>query len=195
MRISYNDGSEGKPFPVFCLPLIKEPQEDGFFEVNAQIVSLRHMLADLITEISIIRNIEIQRRENSAEQENFAYSQVHHFINVFLKMLKKEIDPSQLKNQGRLFDFLWNKLNLQENQKNKLKLNLFQSTGLTPAIIGAYRAVTDCLIEFRGDLIVIPKIYQPKKELEEKFLSISAFEDKEKRDIVSKMYLTAKKWY
>lgn len=196
LRIVYSDGTEGQPFPLFSLR--KDFQlKEGLYELPAQLVSLRHMLADYATEVSIIRNTEIQRKEDSAEQEDFAFRKVYLFGETFLKLIQGEISIEKaVENYGLIFSVLWQGLRLdKEVPKQGLKLHLFQSTGLEPVVAGAYRAVAALLEKYQGRLVVVPRIYRPDRKLQKEFEQVPMFDNKEKRRIVSEMYLLAIGWY
>ncbi len=196
LRIIYGDGTEGQPFSLFLLRKDFQLVEQ-LYELPAQILSLRHMLCDYATEVSIIRNIEIQRKEDSAEQEDFAFRKVYSFIETFLKLIQGEISLDEaVDNYGLIFRVLWQGLSLdKEVPKQGLKLHLFQSTGLEPAIIGAYRAVVSLLEKYQGRLVVVPRIYRPDGELQKEFEGVPMSDNQEKRRIVSEMYPPAIQWY
>jgi hypothetical protein len=130
IRFAYKDGSEGDPFPLFCLPLEKEPP--GLPVIQAALISSRHFELDRKVDLCLLRNSEISLREDAtiAEQEKIAYDKATKFIQGYIKKFKG------------------------------LELYLYH-TGLEPAIIGTYHAVVETLRlpNFRGRLMVIPKIY------------------------------------
>jgi len=195
LRLMYNDGCEGEPFPLFCLS-DQFQMESGLYVFPVQLVSLRHMLADYATEACIIRNVEIQRKEDSAEQEAFAYRKVVSFVETMLALVQKTITVAEAEERySKLFGVLWDDLGWEKLFPLKgLELHLFQSTGLDPAVIGAYRAVTELLIRHRGRLKVVPRIYRPNPELDRRLKAAGRFDQAGRREIVSAMYQAAEPW-
>jgi len=194
LRIAYQDGTEGAPFPLFCLRKPKK-MERNFYELPLQLISLRHMAADFATEACIIRNIEIQRRETSAEQEEFAFRKVYSFIENFLLLLRNEVSVEELEKEAKIFRVLWRNLKLEkEDKKQGLRVHLFQSSGLEPSVVGAYRAVLELLKKYQGKLVVVPRIYRPTRKLQDEFESLSDFEIERRRKVVSAIYCQAKEW-
>jgi len=200
LRVVYSDGTEGQPFPLFSLRKdfqIAEP----LYELPVQLVSLRHMLADFATECSIIRNIEIQRKEDSAEQEEFAFRKVYFFVETLLRLINREVSIEEVEKTARIFRLLWEHSHTTEipikesSPQAGLKLHLFQSTGLEPAVVGAYRAVVTLLEKYQGRLVVVPRIYRPNRELQKEFKQVPIFDNRGKRRIVSAMYPPAIQWY
>ncbi|MBU4274869.1 SMI1/KNR4 family protein [Patescibacteria group bacterium] len=199
LRVAYNDGGEGKPFPIFCLD--KEPKVGKhFYDFPAQIVSLRHMLGDLATECSIIRNVEIQRKEDSVEQEDFAFRKVYFFIETLLRLIQKEVLIEEVEKTTRIFRLLWEYSHTTDapikdwDSRAGLRLHLFQSTGLEPAVVGTYRAVVELLQKHRGKLVVVPRIYRRDDKLMQKFETVSPLNEAERRRIISEMYHSAQEW-
>jgi hypothetical protein len=122
------------------------------------------MKIDYFTDISLIRNMEIQDRENSAEQEEFAFRKVHFFLENLIKLLRQEVDVGKISQEEKIFLYLWKKYNLAKKKTEALKLYLHQGTGLEPAVVGSYRAVVEILKQYRGQLIVVPQISVRNKE-------------------------------
>lgn len=163
LRIVYNDGSEGKPFPLFCLREgFKRPE--NLLEHHSALVSLRHMEVDFFTENSIIRNREIQRRENAAEQEDIAFRKVYFFGENFLKLVRGEttVEEIEKKTDSLIFRVLAKELGLKGKKAEGVELHLYLATGLEPATVGGFRAVVELLRKYRGKLVVIPRIFTGK---------------------------------
>lgn len=80
IRIAFRDGSEGAPFPLFCLPPIKEPR--GLPVIRAALMSGRHFDLDSEVDICLLRNSELKGQEDVtiAKQEEIAYNRVTDFI-------------------------------------------------------------------------------------------------------------------
>ena len=200
LGIVYNDASEGKPFPLFSLPEGLKPK-GKFHRFPAQLVSLRHMAADFATECSIIRNVEIQRREDSGEQEEFAFKKVYFFVDTFLKLIKREIAIEEVEKTAMIFRLLWDYADFAERPikeiepQTGLEIHLFQSTGLEPAVVGAYRAAVELLKKYRGSLIVVPRIYKSSEALEKELEATNEFDSQKRQKIVSAMYLSAQEWF
>lgn len=155
VKITYSDGAEGKPFPLFSLSVIKEP-EGKFFTYPVGLVSLRHMKFDKDIERSLIRNREIQLKDTSADQEDIAYRRTYEHIEEFLKFLNGKIKEKEA--SLGLQALLIRENSLKDKQWDGLALHIFQSTGLEAASVGAYRAIVELIGKYRGRLIVVPTI-------------------------------------
>jgi hypothetical protein len=190
LRIVYTDGSEGRPFPLFCLKEeFKRPE--NLFEHHSALVSLRHMEVDYFAENSIIRNAEIQRRENAAEQEDFAFRETSHFLETFIKLLRREIDIDEAEKKDKIFLYLWKKLGLAEKQSEGVELHLYLATGLEPATVGAFRAIVEILKQRRGQLVVVPRLFTGK--IREK-IEFSTSEERI-QEIRDTNYAKAEEWF
>lgn len=80
IRIAFRDGSEGQPFPLFCLPPIKEPEELPV--IHAALMSGRHFDLDPKVDLCLLRNSELKGQEvmSIAKQEEIAFNRVTDFI-------------------------------------------------------------------------------------------------------------------
>jgi hypothetical protein len=159
LRITYSDGTEGKPFPLFTLPLIEKPK-GRFYYYPVGLVSLRHMKDDKYIQRSLIRNREIQLKETSADQEDLAFRRTYEHVEELLRFLKGEVEESKISLGLRAL--LIREKRLRDEQWEGLELHVFQSTGLEPACVGAYRAMVELLRKYRTQLVVVPVIIREK---------------------------------
>jgi hypothetical protein len=159
LTIAYGDGSEGKPFPLFSLPVQKRPS-GNLFRYFVGLVSLRHMSADRFTERALIRNREIQRQETAAQQEGVAFTRTYACLEELLLFLKRK--PRGVPPEPGLQLLLMNHPELQQQVWTGLEVHLFHTTGLLPATIGTYRGVLELLSRYKGKLIVVPRILRGK---------------------------------
>ena len=85
LRIAFQDGSEGKSFPLFCLP--KRSKPTGLNTISAALVSSRHFELDAEIDLYILRNFEISRREDEsfADQEHLAFERAMETFQSFIK--------------------------------------------------------------------------------------------------------------
>jgi hypothetical protein len=85
LRISFQDGSEGMPFPLFCIP--KKQRPEGLDTIHAALISSRHFELDSEIDLCIIRNSELSRREDEsfADQENLAFQRAMKTFQRFVK--------------------------------------------------------------------------------------------------------------
>ena len=185
LRIAYGDGTQEELFPLFAFSEIEKPA-GNFYYLPVALVSLRHMEVDYFTEMSLIRNVEIQRKETSADQEEFAFRKVYSQIEEFLKLLRREIDEEELSLSYKAL--LVRKPEIQTEHWYGLKLDMYLSTGLKPVAIGAFRAVIELLRKYRGRLIVVPRIISGR-------LRKSVIERKGLGGIKSNYYGQASEWY
>jgi len=192
LRIVYGDGSEGIPFPLFCLrQAFQKPKKGNLLELHVALVSLRHMGVDFFAEASLVRNVEIQNRENAAEQEDIAFRKTYYFLENFIKLLRREICIGDIEGEEKKFHFLWGKFGLEKKKAEGIELHIYQATGLEPATIGAYRAVVELLKKYRGHLVVVPRIFTNRKK--EK---VEMFTPKERiREIQEIDYPKAEEWF
>jgi hypothetical protein len=158
ISIAYGDGSEGRVFPIFSLPVIEKPKGDNFFNLKVSVVSLRHMEVDTLTEKALIRNFEIQNKENSSDQEDLAFRRTLESIDEIFRLLKGISRDEEL--SFSLKTLMTLRPELKEKKWDGLKLHIYYSTGLEPAVVGVSRAIIELLKKYRGQLLVIPWIYK-----------------------------------
>lgn len=158
LRMAYGDGAEGRPFPLFSLNEIERPS-GNLFKYPVGFVSLRHMDADRFTERSLVRNIAIQHKEDSTDQEDLAFRKTYECIEEFLRFLNKEIHEED--SSLSLKSLLTRNAILKERDFNVLWVHIFHTTALEPAAVGVYRAVLEMIKKYRGQLIVVPRILRP----------------------------------
>lgn len=84
LRIAFLDGSEGEPFPLFCLPMTEKPS--GLKTVRAAIISARHFELDSHVDLYVLRNSEFSRREDEsfADQERLAFTKAKKVFSSFI---------------------------------------------------------------------------------------------------------------
>ncbi|XOB40718.1 MAG: SMI1/KNR4 family protein [Candidatus Nealsonbacteria bacterium] len=155
LRVAYGDGTQEEPLSLFAFPEIKRPS-GKFYYLPLSLVSLRHMEVDYFTEMSLIRNVEIQRKETSADQQEFAFREVYSQIEEIIKLLRKEVEEEDLSLSFRAL--LIRRPEMKNEYWDGLELDIYLSTGLTPAAVGAFRAVIELLRKYRGQLVVKPRI-------------------------------------
>jgi hypothetical protein len=160
MPISYGDGSQGGPFPLFTLPVIKQPNSDDFFVYNVGLVSLRHQEADKYLDRSLVKNREIQLKENAADQEELAFKKTYECIDELIKYIRGEITGKDRISPSLEILLGW-KPELKQRRWQGLNLHVFHTTGLESAGIGTYRAITEILRRYRGEIMVTPRILIP----------------------------------
>ena len=161
LPIAYGDGSQGGPFPLFSFPEIPKPKnEDQFFTFNVGLVSLRHSEADKYVDRYFVRNRDIQRRSNSADQEELAFRKTFECLDELIRFIRGEIDEKDNLSSSLKVLLGW-KPELKQRRWEGLHLNVFHTTGLESAGIGTYRAVLDILTKYRGEVIVTPRILMP----------------------------------
>jgi len=186
LRIVYSDGTEGQPFPLFCLLDQKRfPRPTNLYKFKIGSISMRHVSLDLVTEGYLIQNLMIKRKETSAEQEDYAYRKTWYFLSNFIDLIQhKRID--QITQEIR-FRYLWDLINIKEKKYNGCELHIYQ-TGLEPSVIGIYRAVIKFLREHRGELVVVPRLIgrREKKELRKK---------EQNQESADAAYLKAAEWF
>lgn len=160
LRIIYNDGTEGQPFPLFCFP--KRSKPEGLYQMRVGSISMRHAAIDLVTDGYLIQNVMIsKRRLSSAEQEDYASRQTWHFLANFVDLLQHKRVKEITKDIR--FRYLWSLLGLEGKKNKGCELHIFQ-TGLIPATVGIYRAVVKFLQERRGELVVVPRLIGKKAD-------------------------------
>ncbi|OGM56926.1 hypothetical protein A3E46_01160 [Candidatus Woesebacteria bacterium RIFCSPHIGHO2_12_FULL_46_16] len=112
--IVYSDGSEARPFPLFCLrPLAEEAKARivTLPEVKVGLLSARHPELDSLVAFYWFRNQEISETRAMAQTDEIAYEKSVQL----LRRLKKE---------------------------GGYRISLYQ-TGFPPAVVGFYRALVD----------------------------------------------------
>ena len=79
LRVTFPDGSETKPFPLFCLtpPPPPDPTE---YVLRVGLNSGRHPELDRFIEIYLFRNSEVSQWESCAEQEEEAFMRSMEFL-------------------------------------------------------------------------------------------------------------------
>lgn len=186
----YQDGTEGQPFPLFCLagPEIF-PRPTNLYQFKIGSISMRHVVLDLITEGYLIQNILIKRKETSVEQQDYAFRRTWHFLMNFVDLVQhKRVEEIT---QEIRFKYFWEWLDRKDGLKNKkyngCELHIYQ-TGLEPAVVGIYQAVVKFLQERRGELVVVPRLIgiKERKELKGK---------EEIRETTDAAYLKAAEWF
>ena len=73
LRIAYVDGTEGEPFPIFCLQNdVQSNQDDNEF-LSAALMSVRHYELDEVIDFCWFRNREVSQSRTLAESDSFCY--------------------------------------------------------------------------------------------------------------------------
>ncbi|MBU4204821.1 hypothetical protein KKH26_01395, partial [Patescibacteria group bacterium] len=117
-----------------------------------------------------------------------------------LRLIQKEVLIEEVEKTTRIFRLLWEYSHTTDapikdwDSRAGLRLHLFQSTGLEPAVVGTYRAVVELLQKHRGKLVVVPRIYRRDDKLMQKFETVSPLNEAERRRIISEMYHSAQEW-
>lgn len=119
--VIYADGSQGRPFPLRCLArqnleLLDKVEEDCI-KLRATLISMRHLSLDREVDLTWFRNIEASRIQKMAESDNICYE---------LSILRIQEAFREVKT----------------TDKAGLLLRLYH-TGLQPAVVGFYRALTE----------------------------------------------------
>lgn len=94
------------------------------------LLSIRHTELDAIVDGAWLRNVQISQPRTQAETDDLVYS-----------LSLEQLDA------------------LTAGGSSSVELRMYQ-TGLEPAIVGFYRAVTDHLLEHPGTLVVLPMYFQ-----------------------------------
>ncbi|MEK6750655.1 MAG: hypothetical protein AABZ00_00205 [Chloroflexota bacterium] len=117
LKIVYEDGSQGRPFPIFSLPQPKPEvtkQFDSIPPLRVAMLSIRHLEMDREVDMAWFRNTEASlRRTCFADTDFFCY-----------KETLRQIDTL--------------------GEKEMVLIHLYQ-TGLEPAVVGFYRALVEFL--------------------------------------------------
>jgi hypothetical protein len=135
LRIAYSDGSEAKPFPVFCLSLEEKEteQKKSVRPLRMALMSMRHFELDALIDMCWFRNREVSRSRSLGETDEFCY-----------QLTLKQLDESLR------HDSLWVEL---------------YHTGFEPAVIGFYRGLVQTLLNQQDkankhSLHVVPFYYR-----------------------------------
>ena len=181
LRIVYNDGGEGRPFPLFCLAKRQKPE--GLYQMKVGSVSMRHAALDLATDGYLIQNVMISKRKlSSAEQEDYAFRQTWYFLANFVDLVQHK-KVKDITREIR-FRYLWSLLDLKGKKSKGCELHIFQ-TRLIPATVGIYRAVVEFLQERRGELVVVPRLIGKK----------AGAEAQNGKESIDAEYLKAAEWF
>lgn len=134
IRVVYSDGSEARPFPIYCLKPRKEKGVEKlrkqFDELRVGLLSARHPEMDSKLDFYWFRNQEISRIRTTAETDEACYQKTKEVL------------------QGM-------------REEGSYRLGLYQ-TGFQPAVVGFYRALAEELMLRAGDkptLEVTPYYY------------------------------------
>jgi hypothetical protein len=73
LRIAYVDGSEGEPFPIFCLPKGERTRPDNKEVLVAALMSIRHYELDERIDFCWFRNREVSQSRTLAESDSFCF--------------------------------------------------------------------------------------------------------------------------
>lgn len=157
LPFAYGDGSHGGPFPLFSLPLVERPKDGQFFTYNVGLVSLRHPESDKYTDRSLVRNRDIQTRVNATEQELLIFNKTYECLDELLRYIRGEIGEKDNPSSSLKILLGW-KPELKRKVWKGLCLNIFHTSGLESAGVGAYRAVLEILKKYQGEIIVTPRI-------------------------------------
>ena len=137
IKVIYSDGSEARPFPIYCLKVATEEKLETlrkkFPEIKVGLLSARHQEMDRKMDIYWFRNQEISVTRTLAATDEICYQKS-----------KKLLED--MRDEGGY------------------RLKLYQ-TGLQPAVIGFYRALTEELMLRAGKkpfLEVVPHYFDPR---------------------------------
>jgi len=137
IKVIYSDGSEARPFPIYCLKVVTEEElktlRKKFPEIKVGLLSARHPEMDRKMDVYWFRNQEISVTRTLAATDEVCYQKS-----------KKLLED--MRNEGGY------------------RLKLYQ-TGLQPAVIGFYRALTEELMLRAGKkplLEVVPYYFDPR---------------------------------
>ena len=132
--VIWRDGSRAaNPFPLRCLRLREKASGTPDLELSFALLSIRHAELDAIVDGAWLRNAQISQPRTQAETDDLVF----------------DISCEQL-------------TALTQAGKRTVGLRLYQ-TGLEPAIVGFYRAVTTHLLAHPGSLTVIPMYFQQRR--------------------------------
>jgi hypothetical protein len=135
LKVVYEDGSQGRPFPIYCLP---QPGTEvtqrfsGIQPLRVAMLSIRHMEMDREVDMAWFRNTEASlRRSCYADTDFFCYQETLRQ----LKTLKPE-EP--------------------------ILIHLYQ-TGLEPAVVGFFRALVEFYMAKEtkdAQIAVVPRYFR-----------------------------------
>jgi len=93
VRVFYNDGSEGKPFPLFALSRRSSEEAKTIFDakpVRASLISMRHLDMDAKVDMAWFSNQQASRSRPFAETDAFCYQRT-------MEQLQQLKNPIQLR--------------------------------------------------------------------------------------------------
>jgi hypothetical protein len=135
LKVVYEDGSQGRPFPVMCLPLpgIETTQRFSMARpLRVALLSIRHMEMDREVDMAWFRNTEASlRRSCYADTDSFCYQETLRQ----LEMLKSG---------------------------EQILIHLYQ-TGLEPSVVGFFRALVEYLLvkgPQKAQVAVVPRYFR-----------------------------------
>lgn len=132
--VVWRDGSRAaNPFPLRCLRLRERAVARPELELSFALLSIRHAELDAIVDGAWLRNAQISQPRTQAETDDLVF----------------DISCEQL-------------VALTRAGKRSVALRMYQ-TGLEPAIVGFYRAVTTHLLAHPGSLTVTPMYFQQRR--------------------------------
>lgn len=102
IRVFYNDGSEGQPFPLYVL---EKPSEDELAKISkgttihSSLISMRHLDMDLAVDMAWFTNQQASRRRAYAETEEFCYQQTKELLrqlrdDLHIKLYQTGLQPA-----------------------------------------------------------------------------------------------------
>ena len=133
IQVIYTDGSQGRPFPLRCLPRPNPVDLERLAQaqlLRAAMLSMRHLGMDHDVDMAWFRNREVSKARAFSETDEFCYVQT-----------QKQLQESRAQGDLRLF---------------------FHQTGLQPAVIGFYRALIEELLHRASSppsIEVVPHYY------------------------------------
>ena len=118
VHVRYSDGSQGEPFPLYCLPRRCRVQLSHLKRIRplrAALISMRHLEMDHRVDIAWFLNQDVSKAPTLAEVDTYCY----------------------LQTRRQLWDAL---------TRGMLQLHLYQ-TGFQPTVVGFYRALVEVLLQ------------------------------------------------
>lgn len=118
VSVRYSDGSQGKPFPLYCLPQRCRVQLSHLKRIRplrVALISMRHLEMDHCVDMAWFLNRDVSMASTLAEVDTYCYLQTR--------------------------QQLWNALTW-----GMLQLHLYQ-TGFQPTVVGFYRALVEVLLQ------------------------------------------------
>jgi hypothetical protein len=132
--VVWRDGSRAaNPFPLRCARLRETAGGTAELELSFALLSIRHAELDAIVDGAWLRNAQISQPRTQAETDDLVF----------------DISCEQL-------------AALTESGQRSVALRIYQ-TGLEPAIVGFYRAVTMHLLSHPGSLAVTPMYFHQRR--------------------------------